>query len=134
MKFKTKQTYDVKSVSGVFYGRFTSLVAARKKACQMAYTHVGERNDVIIVKNAAILADGTHRPAFNLVTVKCFMFIRPRYDYKYFGRERGEGHRFDYKYYLIDPKTGNVSMTSSSFEMYFRPGFQSSGVWNRPRK
>lgn len=128
---KTKQTYDVKSVSGVFYGRFTSLVAARKKACQMASVDIGERNDVIIVKNAAILADGTHRPAFNLVTVRCFMFIRPRYDYRYFGRERTSN---GYKYYLIDSKTGNVSMTSSSFEMYFRPGFQSSGVWNRPRK
>lgn len=128
---KTKQTYDVKSISGYLYGRFISLVDARKKACQMAYTHVGERDDVIIVKNAAILADGTHRPAYNLVTVKCFMFIRPKYDYKYFGRERvGSG----YKYYLIDGKTGNVSMTSPSFEMYFHPGFQSSGVWHRPRK
>lgn len=141
--YKTKQTYDVivEHPHGVFseknrVGRYTSIVEARKKACQMAYTHVGEYVDAVIIKNPEKLADGTIRPAFPFIKVTSHMFIRPTYEFKYFGKERilKNGSPTDsFKYYVID-KNGNISLTDSSIAKYFDHTQIKSGVWEYGRR
>lgn len=135
--YRTAQTYDVYSANKEdFFGRFTSLTKAREKARFLATTYMGRYRDMIVIKNPKIMSDGSLRPAFQLITVTCEMFIRPTYDFKYFGREailRNDRPTGTYKYYLID-KNGNIAMTDDNFKKYFDHSHVKSGVWERPRK
>lgn len=136
--YRTAQTYDVYSKNKKqFYGRFTSLVDARKKAMQMTSRQFGgDYHDTIIIKNPKMREDGSIRPAITLVIITCEMFIRPKYDYKYFGKEmilKNDEPTGLYKYYLLDKK-GNIDITDRSFDWYFDHTHPSVGVWSRPRK
>lgn len=136
-KYKTVQTYDVYSSDKKnFYGRFTSLTEARKKASQMSVRGFGGKYfDTIIIKNPKI-TNGVTRPAFQLITVTTEMFIRPKYEFKSFGREailKDDRPTGKYKYYLIG-KDGGISMTSDNFSWYFDHDIPKAGVWTRPRR
>ena len=129
VKYTTTQSYDVVDKDKNLYGRFHSIPEARKKAMQMCYN-----NKIFIYKNPKVNPDGTIRPRELFITVTCVQFIRPKYDYKYFGKEftHSNGKPVT-KYYLIG-KNGEISITDSSFQRYFDPTFKNSGVWNRPKK
>ena len=135
--YKTKQTYDVCSKSGYLYLKTTSIVDARKRAIKLCSKDLNKYSDIYIYKNPSIKPDGTVIPRELFIVVTTEMFIRPKYEFKQFGKEtillkngRPSG---SYKYYLID-KDGNISMTSKSFEEYFDHSRVKPGIWERPRR
>lgn len=133
--YKTKQTYDVRVKNGDVMGRFMSLTEARKKACTLVSAYMGKYTDIEIVKNPKITANGI-RPAFVLVTVTTEMFIRPKYEFKHFGKEailKDDAPTGRYKYYLIGSQ-GNILDTDSHYAQYFDHSMIKAGIWSRPRK
>lgn len=122
--------YVLCNIKGTELGEFDSLVKARKYARSHAY--VDKSYEYAYTHAIYKVVDYEMIP---IVDIKMEMFIRPKYEFKCFGREHiYQNGKFTgkYKYYVIG-KDGQITLTDPDLKFYFTEGVK-SGVWESRKR